>query len=112
MLCFVAFGHKHGRKKGLFELKKCTASRLKRQFDKWHLFRAPTPPFFYFGRGEKAHPPPHFQAYLETLTSLHKESRPFSQIFVLTKDPQPLYNKTPPCLFYHKSAIRKAILAP
>ena len=29
-------------KKGLFELKKCTVSGLKRQFDKWHLFRAPT----------------------------------------------------------------------
>ena len=25
-----------------FELKKCTVSGLKRQFDKWHLFRAPT----------------------------------------------------------------------
>ena len=31
-------------KKGLFELKKCTVSGLKRQFDKWHLFSAPTPP--------------------------------------------------------------------
>ena len=29
-------------KKGFFELKKCTVSGLKRQFDKWHLFRAPT----------------------------------------------------------------------
>ena len=29
-------------KKGLFELKKCTVSGLKRQFDKWHLFSAPT----------------------------------------------------------------------
>ena len=29
-------------KKGLFELKNCTVSGLKRQFDKWHLFRAPT----------------------------------------------------------------------
>ena len=26
----------------IFELKKCTVSGLKRQFDKWHLFRAPT----------------------------------------------------------------------
>ena len=31
-------------KKNLFELKKCTVSGLKRQFDKWHLFSAPTPP--------------------------------------------------------------------
>ena len=31
-------------KKTLFELKRCTVSGLKRQFDKWHLFRAPTPP--------------------------------------------------------------------
>ena len=31
-------------KKGLFELKKCTVSGFKRQFGKWHLFRAPTPP--------------------------------------------------------------------
>ena len=29
-------------KKGLFELKNCTVSGLKRQFDKWHLFNAPT----------------------------------------------------------------------
>ena len=29
-------------KKGLFELKKCTVSGLERQFDKWHLFSAPT----------------------------------------------------------------------
>ena len=29
-------------KKRLFELKKCTVSGLKRQFDKWHLFSAPT----------------------------------------------------------------------
>ena len=29
-------------KKGLFELKKRTVSGLKRQFDKWHLFSAPT----------------------------------------------------------------------
>ena len=29
-------------KKGLFELKKCTVSRLKRQFDKWHLFSGST----------------------------------------------------------------------
>ena len=28
--------------KGLFELKKCTVSGLKRQFDKWHLFSAST----------------------------------------------------------------------
>ena len=41
---FVAFGHKHGRQKGLLELTKCAVSGLKRQFDKWHLFRAPTPP--------------------------------------------------------------------
>ena len=31
-------------RKGLFELNKCTVSGLKRQFDKWHLFSAPTPP--------------------------------------------------------------------
>ena len=31
-------------KKGVFELKKCTVSGLKRQFDKWHLFSASTPP--------------------------------------------------------------------
>ena len=31
-----------GGKKGRFELKKCTVSGLKRQFDRWHLFRAPT----------------------------------------------------------------------
>ena len=42
MLCFVAFGHKHGRQKSLFELKNCTVSGLKRQFDKWHLFSAST----------------------------------------------------------------------
>ena len=29
-------------KKGLFELKKCTVSGLKRQLDKWHLFSAST----------------------------------------------------------------------
>ena len=29
-------------KKGFFELKTCTVSGLKSQFDKWHLFRAPT----------------------------------------------------------------------
>ena len=28
-------------KKGLSELKKCTVSGLKCQFDKWHLFGAP-----------------------------------------------------------------------
>ena len=28
--------------KGHFELKKCTVSGLKRQFDKWHLFSAST----------------------------------------------------------------------
>ena len=33
-------------KKGLFELKKRTVSGLKRQFDKWHLFSAPTPPLY------------------------------------------------------------------
>ena len=32
--------------------------------------------------------------------------------FVLTKDPPPLYCKTPPCLVYHKIALRKAILGP
>ena len=32
--------------------------------------------------------------------------------FVLTKDPRPFYYKTPPCLFYHKIALRKAILGP
>ena len=31
-------------KKGFFELKKCTVSGLKRQFDKWHLFSASTFP--------------------------------------------------------------------
>ena len=29
--------------------------------------------------------------------------------FVLTKDPRPLYLKTPPSLFYHKVALRKDI---
>ena len=28
--------------------------------------------------------------------------------FVLTKDPRPLYYKTPPCAFYHKISLRKA----
>ena len=44
-------------KKGLFELKKCTVSGLKRQFDKWHLFSAPTgggiaPPLHMLSKGE------------------------------------------------------------
>ena len=32
--------------------------------------------------------------------------------FVLTKDPRPLYYKTPTCLFCHKLALRKTILGP
>ena len=31
---------------------------------------------------------------------------------VLTKDPRPLYYKTPPCLFDHKIALRKAFVGP
>ena len=42
MLCFVAFGHKHGRQKRAFLAQKCTVSGLKRQFDKWLLFHAST----------------------------------------------------------------------
>ena len=32
--------------------------------------------------------------------------------FVLPKNPQPLYKKTPPCLFYRKIALRKGSLGP
>ena len=48
MLSFAVFGHKIGwtnvGRQSCFGPKKCTVSGLKRQFDKWHLFRAPTPP--------------------------------------------------------------------
>ena len=44
LFSILAFGHKHGRQKNLLELKKCTVSGSKRQFDKWHLFSAPTTP--------------------------------------------------------------------
>ena len=29
-----------------------------------------------------------------------------------TKDPRPLYYKTPPCVFYHKTVCSKAIFGP
>ena len=49
----------------------------------------------------------------ETLThtlSVILRKRPVVQRadFVLTKDPRPFYYKTPPCLFCHKIALRKA----
>ena len=52
-----------------------------------------------------------------TLFFLEKAPTPtlsvlLSANLVLTKDPQPLYCKPPPCLFYHKIALRKAILGP
>ena len=29
-----------------------------------------------------------------------------------TKDPRPLYYKTPPCVFYHKNVCSKAVFGP
>ena len=29
-----------------------------------------------------------------------------------TKDPRPLYYKTPPCVFYHKNVRSKAVFGP
>ena len=34
------------------------------------------------------------------------------QNLVFTKDPRPLYYKSPPCAFYHKSVRSKAAFAP
>ena len=34
------------------------------------------------------------------------------QHLVLTKDPWPLYYKTPPCVFYHKNIRSKAVFGP
>ena len=43
-----------------------------------------------------------------------KDSHPQDKIQHLdfTKDPRPLYYKTPPCVFYHKNARSKAVLGP
>ena len=49
---FCTIWTQQGRQK---ELKKCTVSRLKRQFDKWHLFRAPTGRGGGVNRGRNAH---------------------------------------------------------
>ena len=35
-----------------------------------------------------------------------------SQHLDFTKDPRPLYYKTPPCAFYHKSVCSRAIFGP
>ena len=35
-----------------------------------------------------------------------------SQYLDFTKDPRPLYYKTPPCVFYHKNLRSKAIFGP
>ena len=34
------------------------------------------------------------------------------QHLVFTKDPRPLYYKTPPCVFYHKNVCSKAVFGP
>ena len=39
-----------------------------------------------------------------------KTARLLRADFLLTKDPQPLYYRIPPCLFYSKLALRKTIL--
>ena len=49
-------------------------------------------------------PPPMASSELRKLPVLLRAD------FVLPKDPRPLYYKTPPCLFCHKNALRKAIL--
>ena len=53
-----------------------------------------------FGREEKA-PTPTLSALLRKWRVLRRAD------FALTKDPRPLYNKTPPCLFQHKLALRE-----
>ena len=35
-----------------------------------------------------------------------------SQHLNFTKDPRPLYYKTPPCVFYHKNVRSKAVFGP
>ena len=35
-----------------------------------------------------------------------------SQYLDFTKDPRPLYYKTPPCVFYHKNVCSKAVFGP
>ena len=35
-----------------------------------------------------------------------------SQYLDFTKDPRPLYYKTPPCVFYHKNLRSKAVFGP
>ena len=35
-----------------------------------------------------------------------------SQHLDFTKDPRPLYYKTPPCVFYHKNVRSKAVFGP
>ena len=35
-----------------------------------------------------------------------------SQHLDFTKDPRPLYYKTPPCVFYHKNVCSKAVFGP
>ena len=58
-----------------------------------------------FGREETA-PTPTLSALLRKWPVLLRMD------LVLTKDPRPVYYQTPPCLFYHKLALRKAILGP
>ena len=69
--------------------------------------------------GEERKTPPK-KNYLERLRDLTrfgkkgKNPHPQDKIEHLdfTKDPRPLYYKTPPCVFYHKSVCSKAVFGP
>ena len=43
-------------------------------------------------------------------TPTHPQDK--SQHLDFTKDPRPLYYKTPPCVFYHKNVCSKAVFGP
>ena len=53
-----------------------------------------TPPFHFWKKGKDPHP------------------QDKSQHLDFTKDPRPLYYKTPPCEFYHKNVRSKAVFSP
>ena len=80
--------------------------------------QAPNPPEFAQPRLSRAEwhrsKTPKFVA--SHLGNLEEGRRPPTQDKIqhldFTKDAQPLYNKTPPCVFYHKNVRSKAVFGP
>ena len=55
-----------------------------------------------------------FEVFQERNWKKGKDPHPQDEIqhLVFTKDPRPLYYKTPPCAFHHKNICSKAVFGP